>query len=149
MPFFNPTNFNQGFRGIAFVPNQSPTLTGANSNLPALFENPATNPGELVTAVIAGLGGNAITDTAGSHQGIAVTAADQANGTWQLSTNGGGSWHDMPAVTESAALTLASDGSTRIRFVPHTNYNGNTTISFRAWDQRRAPMAARSTSRIC
>jgi hypothetical protein len=42
VPFFNANNFNQGFRGVAFAPNQSTALSGSNSNLPALFENPTT-----------------------------------------------------------------------------------------------------------
>src|SRR6185437_16280525 len=128
---------NQGFRGVAFAPNQSPVLAGSNSNLPALFENPTTNAGQLVSALISGLGANPITDTAGSRQGIAITAADQTSGTWQFSTNGGGSWQNFPTVSNSAALTLASDASTRIRFVPNANFNGNAAITFRAWDQSK------------
>jgi hypothetical protein len=135
VPFFNASNFNKGFRGIAFAPNQTPTLTGGNSNLPAIFENPVSIPGQLVSAVISGLGAGAIGDTAGSRQGIAITAADQTNGTWQFSMNGGTTWQNFPAVSNSAALTLASDSSTRIRFVPNLNYNGNATVTFRAWDQ--------------
>jgi hypothetical protein len=35
------------------------------------------------------------------------------------------------------ALVLAADAAdqTRIRFVPNANWNGTTTITFRAWDQ--------------
>ena len=133
VPFFNA--YNQGFRGIAFVPNQAPTLTGTNSNLPAIFENPVSNPGQLVSAVLSGLGGSSVSDTVGSRQGIAVTAADSSNGTWQFSLNGGTSWQGFPAVSNTAALTLASNSSTRIRFVPNANYSGSATITFKAWDQ--------------
>ena len=44
IPFFNANNFNQGLRGMAFVPNQSPVLSGSNTNLPPLFENPVKQP---------------------------------------------------------------------------------------------------------
>jgi Bacterial Ig domain len=142
IPFFNANNFNQGLRGIAFVPNQSPALTGSNTNLPALLENPTSNPGQLVSAVISGLGANPISDTAGSRQGIAITAADQTSGTWQFSLNGGTSWQNFPAVSNSAALTLASDANTKIRFVPNAGFNGNATITFRAWDQSQGANGA-------
>jgi hypothetical protein len=133
VPFLNA--FNQGFRGIAFVPNQAPTLTGANSSLPAIAENSTSNPGQLVSAVLAGLGGSPIGDTAGAHRGIAITAADSANGTWQYSLNSGGLWQNFPTVANTSALTLASDASTKIRFVPNLNYNGSAAITFKAWDQ--------------
>jgi hypothetical protein len=133
VPFFNA--YNQGFRGIALVPNQAPTLSGSNSNLPAIFENPVSNPGQLVSAVLSGLGGSAVTDTVGSRQGIAITAADSSNGTWQFSLNGGTTWQGFPAVSNTSALTLASNSSTRIRFVPNANYSGSATITFKAWDQ--------------
>ena len=51
--------------------------------------------------------------------------------------NGGSSWQNFPTVSTSAALTLASDANTRIRFVPNANFNGNATITFRAWDQSK------------
>ncbi len=133
VPFFNA--YNQGFRGIAFVPNKAPTLTGTNSNLPALFENPASNSGQLVSSVLAGLSGGSIGDTLGARRGIAVTASDATNGTWQYSLNGGSSWQSFPNVSNLAALTLSSDATTKIRFVPNTNYSGSAQISFKAWDQ--------------
>jgi hypothetical protein len=133
VPFFHA--YNQGFRGVAFVPNQAPTLTGTNSTLPAIFENPVSNPGQLISAVLSGLGGGSVGDTLGARTGIAITAADTANGIWQFSLNGGSSWQSFPPVSNTAALTLASDASTKIRFVPNTNYSGSALITFKAWDQ--------------
>ena len=127
----------EGFRGITLVPNQSPVLnlTG-NSPLPILLENPVSNPGQLISGVISGLGASPITDTsAAQHQGIAITQADQTNGRWQFSLNGGTTWQNFPTVSSTAVLTLASDSSTRLRFVPNLSYNGSATITFRAWDQ--------------
>ena len=131
----------EGFRGVAFVPNQQPVLNHAGpSTLPTILENASnsSNTGELVSAVLSGLGANPITDTSASqHQGIAVTSADTSNGIWQFSLNGGSTWTNYPTVSNSAALLLASDGSTSVRFVPNLNYNGNATFTFKAWDQSR------------
>ena len=78
-----------------------------------------------------------ITDTAGSHQGIAITAADTTNGTWQFSLNNGTTWNSVPAVSGTLALTLAADAASRVRFLPNTNYNGSASLTFSAWDQSR------------
>ena len=127
----------EGFRGITLVPNQAPVLnlTGTSS-LPTLLENPATNPGELVSSLIAGLGTSPISDSSASqHQGVAITQADQTNGTWQFSLNGGGSWQNFPTVSSTTALSLAADGATSVRFEPNVNFFGNATFTFSAWDQ--------------
>jgi hypothetical protein len=131
------TAFGEGFRGVAFVPNQAPTLIGGNSNLPSIVENPVNNSGQLVSAVLSGLGASPIGDTAGSHQGIAVTSADQSNGTWQFNLNDGQGWQSFGAVSDTTALTLAADGpnAALVRFVPNANYSGSATFTFRAWDQ--------------
>src|SRR5262249_48964828 len=110
----------EGFRGISFVPNQAPVLnvTGTSS-LPTLLENPVSNPGELLSSLISGLGANPISDSSGSqHQGIAITQADQTNGIWQYSLDSGNTWQVFPTVSNTTALTLASNGVTKIRFVP-------------------------------
>src|SRR5262249_16862788 len=127
----------EGFRGIAIVPNQAPVLNlTSTSSLPTLLENPASNPGELVSSLISGLGANPISDSSGSqHQGIAITQADQSNGIWQLSLDNGATWQVFPTVSSTTALTLASDGMTKLRFVPNTDFNGNATFTFHAWDQ--------------
>jgi hypothetical protein len=135
----NLTVSGEGFRGVALVPNQAPMLSSGNSNLPAIFENPASNPGQLVSAVLAGLGGSPISDTAGSHQGIAVTAADATNGSWQFNLSDGQGWQNFGTVSNTSALTLAADGSNAaaVRFVPNANYSGSATFTFKAWDQSR------------
>ncbi len=138
IPFYTATNYNQGFRGLALVPNQAPVLTGGgNVNLPPLLENPASNTGSLVSAVLAGLGGSVTDNSASQRQGIAITAADQANGTWQFSLDGGSTWQNFPTVSNSAALTLAADANTKLRFVPSVNFSGNATLTFKAWDQSK------------
>ena len=69
--------------------------------------------------------------------GIAVTAADTANGVWWYSTNNGASWNALGAVANNSARLLAADGNTRLYFQPNANYHGTlaTAITFRSWDQ--------------
>jgi hypothetical protein len=100
----------------------------------------STDPaGDLVSAVLAtGAGGDPISDVdAGAVEGIAVVALDTSNGTWQYSLNGGGSWTTFAPVSEDSARLLASDSSTKVRFVPNPGFNGTVDpgVSFRAWDQ--------------
>ena len=62
-------------------------------------------------------------EDAGALQGIAVIGANQNNGIWQFSTNGGSSWSNFGSTSSSSALLLASNANTRIRFTPNANYN--------------------------
>ncbi|HEY5930349.1 MAG TPA: DUF4347 domain-containing protein, partial [Burkholderiales bacterium] len=116
----------------ALLANSAPVLSGAN-NLAGISEDPATNPGTLVSDLIAGR----VTDADGGPQGIAVIAVDNTNGTWQYSTNSGGSWNNFGAVSATSGRLLAADGNTFVRFVPAANFNGavNNGLTFRAWDQ--------------
>jgi VCBS repeat-containing protein len=113
--------------------NDAPVLAGAN-NLSAINEDPAANPGTLVSALIAGQ----VSDVdAGALSGIAVTAVDNTNGTWQYSTDGGGTWTAFGSPSGAIARLLAGDANSYVRFVPKANWNGTVAggITFRAWDQ--------------
>lgn len=114
--------------------NDAPVLSGAN-NLTSIAEDPATNNGQYIGDLISGR----ITDPdgAGALQGIAVTAVVNTNGVWQYSTDDGQNWTSFGIVSGTAAQLLASDGLTKVRFVPNLNYNGSATggITFRAWDR--------------
>jgi fibronectin-binding autotransporter adhesin len=124
-----------------FVTNNAPVLDNTgNMSLGAISEDiaDASNTGTLVSAVIASAGGDRITDVdAGAVEGLAVTAVDNSNGTWQFSTNGGGVWTAFGSPTNAAARLLADNANTRVRFVPNADFNGtvNPGITFRAWDQ--------------
>ena len=79
-----------------------------------------------------------VTDVdSGALLGIAVTAADTANGAWCYSTDNGANWNALGAVASNNARLLAADANTRLYFQPNANYNGTlaTAITFRAWDQ--------------
>ncbi|HTT38056.1 MAG TPA: cadherin-like domain-containing protein, partial [Burkholderiales bacterium] len=115
-----------------YAHNQAPVLSGAN-NLTAINEDPSSNPGTLVSSLISGKVSDPDT---GALSGIAVTLVDNTNGTWQYSTNGGSTWTAFGTPSNSAALLLAADANTYVRFVPNANWNGTVSgLTFRAWDQ--------------
>ncbi|MEZ2318435.1 MAG: esterase-like activity of phytase family protein, partial [Microcoleus sp.] len=124
--FAIPTAFAAFAANNAPVLNNSgsPVLTAINKNVPS-----ASNTGTLVSALIAG----AVTDAdTADTQGIAVTATDNTNGSWQYSTDSGATWTAFGTPSTAAARLLA--GSTTIRFVPNVNYNGNANITYQSWD---------------
>ncbi|WP_199247154.1 tandem-95 repeat protein [[Phormidium] sp. ETS-05] len=115
--------------------NDAPVLDNTGSpSLTAIDEDvaDASNTGTLVSAII----GTSITDVDTSPlQGIAVTGADNTNGTWQYSINNGSTWTDFGTLSDTSATLL--NPSAKIRFLPNLDYNGTVTngITFRAWDQ--------------
>ena len=111
--------------------NTAPVLTGTN-DLAAIDEDAYGNGGTLVSTLIAGK----VTSSA-SQVGIAVTGVDNSHGRWQFSRDGGGSWSDFGAPSDSTARLLAGDSLSRVRFVPDADWNGTVSngLSFRAWDQ--------------
>ena len=124
--FAIPTRFAAFAANNAPVLNNSgsPVLTAINEDVPS-----ASNTGTLVSALIAG----AVTDPdTADTQGIAVTATDNTNGSWEYSTNSGATWTAFGTPSTAAARLLA--GSTSIRFVPNADYNGSANIAYQAWD---------------
>jgi autotransporter-associated beta strand protein len=127
--------YNDGGDNVMLIANSAPTLSGTAS-LPTILKN-ATNPtGISVSALIAG--GLSITDAnSGAMQGIAVDGANNANGTWQFSLDGGGTWTAFGSPTDTSAVLLAANAGTLVRFVPSAGYSGTVSggLTFRAWDQ--------------
>lgn len=124
------TAFSAATASSSVIINDAPTLAGAN-NLGTILENPPTNPGTLVSALIAGQ----VNDVNGNSIGIAVTAVDNSHGTWQYSTDSGSNWTAFGSPDDAHARLLAADANTLVRFVPANNYFGSSSITFRAWDQ--------------
>ena len=120
------------FRAVTFI-NSAPVLSGAN-NLSGITEDPVSNPGTLVSALIAG---NVTDADSGALAGIAVTAVNNTNGAWQYSVNGGGAWTSFGSPSTTSARLLAADANTLVRFVPNADWNGTVSggLTFRAWDQ--------------
>ncbi|MCA9094500.1 MAG: hypothetical protein KDA68_13505, partial [Planctomycetaceae bacterium] len=114
--------------------NQFSTL-----KLPDLNEDTpsASNAGTLISTLITSYtSGTGITDPdPGAGKGIALVGIDQTNGLWQFSTNNGTSWTNVGSPGPTAALLLAADSNTRLRFLPNLNYFGSAGFNFFAWDQ--------------
>src|SRR5689334_16961923 len=97
--------------------------------------------GTLVASLVdqAGVAGgvdNLIDADSGALDGIALTGANNANGTWYYTLDGS-SWSLLPAVSDAAALLLEADGDNALYFRPSANFNGTIAdaITFRAWDR--------------
>ena len=117
--------------------NDAPVLDNSGTTSLSTVLQGSTDPaGDLVAAIIASSGGDRITDVdSGAVEGIAVTAVDNTNGTWEYSTNGGGTWTAFGAVSDANAVVLSDASNDRVRFVPGIGYVGSATMTFRAWDR--------------
>ena len=126
--------------------NVAPTLDASRSPALGSVAEDAGAPvgavGTLVSALVdfaspSGQVDNVTDPDSGALLGIAITAADTANGVWWYSTNGGTSWNALGAVANNNARLLAADAGTRLYFQGNANWNGTlaNAITFRAWDQ--------------
>jgi len=133
--------------GLAAPPQ--PVLSPIAPKLPTIPNNITTaiNQGSLVSSFI----GSSISSA--SDQGIAITAVDNTNGTWEYSTDNGASWsslaqalvskyrlQNIPPNPFTAAFLLSADSKNRIRFVPNAGFVGTVTngVTYKAWNQRTA-----------
>jgi hypothetical protein len=111
--------------------NVAPVLTPSGPSLATITEDDIGNPGELVSAIVAG----SISDAnASALEGIAITGLASGNGSWQHSLDGGATWNAVPATVSDTAALLLRD-SDRIRFVPDGQNADAASFDFRAWDQ--------------
>jgi hypothetical protein len=99
--------------------------------------SPVGAVGTTVDAMIASLGTSYSDVDLNAAKGIAITAADVTHGTWYYSITGGTSWISLgsPSALSSRLLSADGAGQSRIYFQPSPNYNGATSVTFRAWDQ--------------
>ncbi|MBK8278310.1 MAG: hypothetical protein IPK92_21450 [Nitrospira sp.] len=144
-----------GARTVRFVlsdgdggtsPNYDTTVTVTNVNdAPVLAdtalaltvaEDAGVPSGTVGSPISAFTGGISDVDN-GASKGIAITGSNQTNGTWYYSRNGGTTWTAVGTVSNTSALLLADNASTRLYFAPSANYNGTSTaaLTVRAWDQ--------------
>lgn len=116
--------------------NDAPVLNPAVGplRLADIVEDATSNSGTTVSQILTSAVGTLITDVdAGARQGIAVTSATSANGSWQYSLDGS-TWSSLTGASTTSATLL--DVTARVRFVPNANFTGNAgSISFTAWDQ--------------
>ncbi|MGE0434235.1 MAG: cadherin-like domain-containing protein, partial [Planctomycetota bacterium] len=116
----------------------APAAQTGSVSLDTIDEDETGSVGTSIETLLGSAGGTIITDAdSGALTGIAVVAADTANGTWEFSTNNGSSWSPLGAVTTASARLLAADTQTRVRFVPAADFHGlvPTGLTFRAWDR--------------
>ena len=113
--------------------NDAPVLSNQAFNLTSILEDDTSSFGDDVGDLIHGVSDVDFSDTI---FGIAVILADEENGTWQFSTDGGRRWTTMRDICPYNATLLSSEpyGANRIRFVPDRDFNGYVTFSFAAWD---------------
>ncbi|MFW6153899.1 MAG: beta strand repeat-containing protein, partial [Planctomycetota bacterium] len=117
--------------------NDAPVLDNTDPwTVTGIDEDPLINDGMAVTDLIAtGTGGDPISDVdAGAVEGVAVVGVDDANGTWEYSTDGGTTWTAFGGVAAGSAVVLTAGANDCVRFVPDADYNGTATMTVRAWD---------------
>lgn len=109
--------------------NDAPVLSPISPTLPSISEDATGSTGGSISTLV----GSSISDAdSGTVTAIAITGIDNANGTWQYSTDSGTTWNSVPAVSATNALLL--DGAGKIRFIPNANYNGTASFSYKGWD---------------
>ena len=115
--------------------NDAPVLDSSGTmTLTTITEDDLANGGDTVADIIASAGGDRITDgDSGAAEGIAITGLTSGSGTWQYSTNGGGSWNNVGAVASNSALLLRD--TDLVRQVPNGQTGTSASLTFRAWDQ--------------
>ncbi|MFM8334008.1 MAG: LamG domain-containing protein, partial [Opitutaceae bacterium] len=112
--------------------NAAPVAAASTFTTLARNVSDSSNAGNPVSVLVA----NFTDSDAGALKGLAVTTVDTANGSWQFSTNAGVTWFNLTGVSQNAARLLkGSDTGHRVRFVPSANFNGTSTLTYRAWDQ--------------
>jgi hypothetical protein len=113
-------------------PKGEPTITRKTGDSPSVSQN-----GTPVAQIIQRMGpsGNITDVDPNALPGIAVIGANQMGGTWEYTKNGGGTWVPFGETSNAAALLLAADAQTRVRFLPGPNFSGQTGFTFLGWDR--------------
>ena len=129
---------NEKFAVARYIANNAPTASGSYSFDPVVEAN-NNSPGNTVASIVSAL---SVGDIDGDSLGIAITAVDDAHGTWQYSTDSGAHWTGITTasggtVSNSNALLLASSSANMLRFVPNPGSSAFSpvSISVRGWDQ--------------
>ncbi len=113
--------------------NDAPVLDNSGTmTLTSITEDSTSNSGQTVASIIASAGGDRITDVdSGAVEGIAITALNSGNGTWQYSLDGT-TWNSVGTVSTTSSLLLRS--TDLIRFLPNGQNATTASFDFQAWD---------------
>ena len=116
-------SLSAGATNIDVTPHYS-----ANTAAPAIVVDP---PPTSVASLLAAAN---VTDVdSGAFSGIAVTGLEAGSGTWQYSTNGGSSWLNFGAVSDTGATLLGI--TNLVRFSANKGFLTPMAVTFRAWDR--------------
>lgn len=118
-----PTGLSSAIETLTVAVGLTAPTNPGNSTLPAIDEDATVNRGETVAKLLG---------TTTNAKGLAISAIDTTNGTWQWSLNGT-AWNTISGVSISNVLLLGP--TSRVRFVPNLNFNGTATFTYHAWNQ--------------
>ena len=107
--------------------NDAPVLADTALSL-TVAEDAGVPSGAVGSPISAFTGGISDVDN-GASKGIAITGSNQTNGTWYYTRNGGTTWTAVGTVSNTSALLLADNASTRLYFAPKANYSGSSTAA--------------------
>lgn len=98
------TNYEGASITVTPVNDTAPTLNAGSPTLPTINEDAPliSNKGSLLADLVRGL----ISDSDPDYQGIAVTGADNNNGSWQYSLDGGVNWLNFGNASDNSATLL-------------------------------------------
>ncbi len=120
--------------------NDAPVMAPGDTDLTPITEDEVAS-GQAIQ--VATLLGTTVSDVdADAVEGIAVTALDSGNGTWQFSLDGiDGSWNDIGTVSGNNALLLSP--ASYIRFIPDGKNETTASFEYQAWDQSSGTIGGR------
>ena len=123
------------YASVKMIPiNDSPRFNDISVIQPSINEDEVNNPGVTVHQMAFNLIED---DDENAIRGIAITDVDSSNGQWQyrLESAADSSWRRIHTDLDiSRAVLLRATRSNSVRFVPNTDFHGNATITFVAWD---------------
>ena len=122
---------------IVLAINDAPVLLSIPLNFTTILEDDYSSHGDSILSLLEYASDVDIADYEKELLGIAIISAEQENGIWQYSDNGGNTWTSFEyGINFESALLLKSYPfeDNRVRFVPNKDYNGYNDITFLAWD---------------
>ncbi|MGF1496276.1 MAG: FG-GAP-like repeat-containing protein, partial [Elainellaceae cyanobacterium] len=131
--------------------NDAPSL--GNDTLNAIDEDTLEPAGEAIASLFDGAFNEFDDpDPNSSMSGLAIVgnAANAVDeGTWQYSTDSGGTWYDIGSVSNTNALAIANTATALLRFVPTAEYSGTPSqLVVRALDNTYDQGFTSGTSRV-
>jgi PGF-pre-PGF domain-containing protein len=129
----DPTTANDT---VTIAIQDAPTMSTDTRSPDAIGEDDTTNSGTTVSTLLSSAG--TTSDDEGDALGVAITAVDDTDGTWEYSTDGGSSWQSVSSASPGVGSALLLAESDVIRFVPDANVSGTAggSLTVRAWDQK-------------